>query len=368
MDSTAPVSQSRLLLLPGELRNEIFKYALISKSTVHIAPKNVDIRYWGFVYARVLDFSLFYVNKQIHHEAYGLFLASNTFEFSPETLVPSQLFKYLRNPVAFAASPFAAMRNIVLRAHPPEYPTSSPSTHAPPPPRVGQEVRFAIIALWALIARYWVRTMNITIDFAGREERLRRDQRLGGKGHPSRSHVQNMFWAPSLGPLDRYLVRMGNYFGKIKRGVPIAVELEKSAVPAGKLLAHYSGLNYTPEETFELLGQRIRWREMLCWTCGVRHEGRFWGNPLEIYPTFVCGKSGDWCVEVQDLRYGLEDMMGESELDKEVELGRRASISFRVIMAGSTVDWDESEEERLIDDTSLRFLLGPRAGVKRRRE
>ena len=364
----APTSQSRLLLLPGELRNKIFKYALVCKRTVFIGPKNVNICYWGFSYAQILDYPLFYVNKQIYREAYGLFLASNVFEFSPENLVHSQLFKHLHKPAAFAASPFAAMRNIVLRAHQPEYPASSPSIHAPPRPRLGQEVRFAIIALWALIAQYCVRTINITIDFAGREERVRRDQRIGSKGQPLRSHVQNMFWAPSHGPLDRYLVRMGRYFAKIKRGAPIVVELEKSAVPAGKLLAHYSGLNYTPEETFELLGQQIGWQEMLCWRCGIRHEGRFWGNPSEVHPTFVCRKSGDWCTEVEDLRHDLENMLGESEFDKEVELRKRASISFSVIMAGTMVDWNESEDERLIDDTSLRFLLGPRAGMKRRRE
>ena len=177
-----------------------------------------------------------------------------------------------------------------------------------------------------------------------------------------------MLWDPSHGPLDRYLVRMGRYFAKIKRGVPIAVELEKSAVPAGKLLAHYNGLNYTPTETFELLGQQIRWREMLCWRCGIRHEGRFWANPLELHRTFVCRKSGDWCVEVDDLQHDLGNMVGESECDKEVELRKRASITFSVIMAGTMVDWNESEDESLIDSTSLRLLLGPRARVKRRRE
>jgi len=82
-EDKAPPTPSRLLALPPELRNRIFRYALISDQTIRVGVQSYSSR--GRIRRR-FDMlpGLINVSKQIRHETQSIFFKENKFGITPE--------------------------------------------------------------------------------------------------------------------------------------------------------------------------------------------------------------------------------------------------------------------------------------------
>jgi hypothetical protein len=82
-EEKATPAPSRLLALPPELRNRIFRYALVSDQTIRVGVQSYSSRGRSRRRFGMLP-GLINVSKQIRHETQAIFFKENEFGITPE--------------------------------------------------------------------------------------------------------------------------------------------------------------------------------------------------------------------------------------------------------------------------------------------
>ena len=103
--------QSLFLALPGEIRNRIYRYALVTSQ-----PFAVQLQF------APLDTALLRVNKEVYAEASSIFYHENAFRFPQALFVGAEILPQLESFYRVSPSRLRTMRNFVL-----DVPVSSPS-------------------------------------------------------------------------------------------------------------------------------------------------------------------------------------------------------------------------------------------------
>lgn len=93
-----------LLALPGEIRNSIYRFALVTAR-----PFAIQLQ-WN----RPLDAALLRVNKQIFNEASSIFYHENTFRFPEALFVGAPILQQLQTLYRISRPKLKMMRNVVL--------------------------------------------------------------------------------------------------------------------------------------------------------------------------------------------------------------------------------------------------------------
>lgn len=96
-------NQSPILALAGEIRNRIYRYALVTSQ-----PFTVQLQF------APLDTALLRVNKQIHAEASSIFYHENAFRFPQALFVGAEILPQLEKLYRILPTRLRTMRNFVL--------------------------------------------------------------------------------------------------------------------------------------------------------------------------------------------------------------------------------------------------------------
>ena len=92
------------LALPGEIRNRIYRFALLSQR-----PFTVQLQW-----TRPLDTALLWVNKQVFEEASSIFYAENAFKFSEALFVGAPILQQLQTLYRISRPRLRMLRNVIL--------------------------------------------------------------------------------------------------------------------------------------------------------------------------------------------------------------------------------------------------------------
>ncbi len=107
----------RFLALPGEIRNRIYRFALVT-----VKPFAIQLQ-WN----RPLDTALLRVNKQVFDEASGIFYTENTFRFPEALFVAAPILQQLQTLYRVSRPRLQMMRSFVL-----DVPVCYSSRHSEP--------------------------------------------------------------------------------------------------------------------------------------------------------------------------------------------------------------------------------------------
>ena len=97
-------SDCPFLALPGEIRNRIYRFALVADR-----PFTVQLQW-----TRPLDTALLWVNKQVFEEASSIFYAENAFRFSEALFVGAPILQQLQTLYRISRPRLRTLRNVVL--------------------------------------------------------------------------------------------------------------------------------------------------------------------------------------------------------------------------------------------------------------